>query len=76
MEALTLVTLIIDLVALVFMATGALMLSRAWRSRRRQDALALSDDPARYALAIFGMILLAFGLIIFGFFTVFALARG
>ena len=76
MEALTLVTLIIDLAALGFMAAGAFMLSRAWRSRRRPDALGLADDPARYALAIFGMILLAFGIIIFGFFTVFALARG
>ena len=76
MEALTLVTLIIDLVALAFMGTGAFMLTQAWRSRRRQDALPPSDDPARYALAIFGMILLAFGIIIFGFFTVFALARG
>ena len=69
-------TVITDLAALLAMAAGAFMLSRAWRSGRRQDRADPSQDPARYALAIFGMILLAFGIIIFGFFTVFALARG
>ena len=76
MEALTLVTFTIDLLALAGMAAGAFMLARAWGKKSRQEAANPSDDPARYALAIFGMILLAFGIIIFGFFTVFALARG
>jgi hypothetical protein len=38
-----------------------------------KPAKAPEDDPAHYALIIFGMMIFAFGLIIFGFVTSFAL---
>ena len=79
------VTIIVDLLAAVAIVAGALMMFaqarvRSWWAaftgkpadpRKRQ--LETDDDPARYALMIFGMMLLAFGIIILGFFTAFAL---
>ncbi|HET9427455.1 MAG TPA: hypothetical protein VFO69_03760 [Allosphingosinicella sp.] len=81
----SLATIIVDLLAGVAIVVGALMVFaqtrvRSWwailtgksvdPSRSRPGA---GEDPAHYALMIFGMMLLAFGLIIFGFFTAFAL---
>lgn len=40
--------------------------------RRPDDA----EDPLRYALLIFGMMVMAFGIILFGFTTFFALLTG
>ena len=78
-------TLIVDLFAVLAIIAGALMLvaqqnvRRWWRALAgRSDApngepVRRQDDPVRYALTIFGMMLLAFGLIVFGFFTGFAM---
>ena len=80
-----LATIIVDLLALIAILVGVLMLVAQRRVRRWWRALAGSsgdpdsvvrprkDDPVGYALTIFGMMLLAFGLIIFGFFTAFAM---
>lgn len=55
-------------------------LRRLWRGPETGSAKAdaepvpaSEDDPAHYALSIFGMMLLAFGLTIFGFVTFYAL---
>lgn len=78
-------TIVVDLLALAAIVIGALMVFRQERVRAAWAALtgkapgqegatrSAEDDPAHYALSIFGMMLLAFGIIIFGFFTVYAL---
>ena len=55
------------------------LVRRWWRGARgtptegkSRQARPQQDDPAHYALMIFGMMLLAFGLIIAGFTTVYA----
>ena len=82
------ITVIVDLVALLAIVAGLLLLVaqrkvRSWwraLSGKVADPDAVpphkSNDPVRYALTIFGMMLFAFGLILFGFFTAFALFRG
>jgi hypothetical protein len=77
--------LLIDLFALLAMAAGGTMMLRQHLVRRLWSRLRGSgagdpmaperEEAARYALTIFGMMLFAFGLIIFGFFTTFALVR-
>jgi formate hydrogenlyase subunit 3/multisubunit Na+/H+ antiporter MnhD subunit len=79
------VTIIVDLLAAVAIVAGALMMFAQTRVRcwwaaltgkpidPKQRRLGTGEDPARYALMIFGMMLLAFGIIILGFFTAFAL---
>jgi hypothetical protein len=78
-------TIAVDLLALVVIVIGALMvfrqsLVRRWwaaiRGKAPPDfarAAAQGGDPAHYAMIIFGMMLLAFGLIIVAFFTAFEL---
>jgi hypothetical protein len=75
-------TILIDLLALLAIVAGALMLLaqervRHWwailTGKERGARVERADDPARYALTIFGMMLLAFGIIILAFFTTFAL---
>ncbi len=75
----------IDLFAVLAMMAGALMvfrqrdLRRLWAQRKGLPPPTAADadqDGAHYALAIFGMMLLAFGLIIFAFFTSYALLTG
>jgi hypothetical protein len=74
-----------DVVALLFVAIGFHMafrqrlVRRWWRAARgaaadaqRREPRPQEEDPAHYALLIFGMMLLAFGLIIAGFTTVYA----
>ena len=76
----------VDAFALLAIAVGFAMvfrqdqLRRLWRGPETGSAQAESepapsseDDPAHYALSIFGMMLLAFGLTIFGFVTFYAL---
>ncbi len=68
--------------ALLCVAVGALMVFRQasvrrwWRAFRPRTGPRRTggeaEDPARYALIIFGMMLLAFGLILFGFTTLYA----
>ena len=77
-------TIIVDLLAAVAIVAGALMmfaqsLVRRWWAdltgkpvEPSQRKLGTGEDPAHYALMIFGMMLLAFGIIILGFFTAFA----
>jgi formate hydrogenlyase subunit 3/multisubunit Na+/H+ antiporter MnhD subunit len=76
-----LVTIIIDLLAIAAIVTGASMVFgqkrlRSWwasvNNKPLNPKLEAGDDPVRYVLLIFGMMLLAFGIIILGFFTAFA----
>jgi hypothetical protein len=70
---------IVDLLALAAVAAGFHLvfrqglLRRLWGAadppRRTKDG---GQDPAHYAMIIFGMMLLAFGIIIFAFTTLFA----
>ena len=81
------VTLAVDLLAVAAIIFGALMVFAHSRIRAWWAGLTnkppVSDkatrngaeDPVRYALTIFGMMLLAFGIIILGFFTTFAFYR-
>ncbi len=85
MRETSMVTIIVDLLAAVAIVAGALMMFAQSRVRCWWAALTgkpvdpdarrlgSGEDPARYALMIFGMMLLAFGIIILGFFTAFAL---
>ena len=77
-------TIIVDLLALVAIIVGASMMFaqgkvRAWWAALTgkaadvdQRRLPAEQDPAHYALMIFGMMLFAFGIIILGFVTAFA----
>jgi Na+/H+ antiporter NhaD/arsenite permease-like protein len=72
--------IIIDVLAVLAMIIGFHMVFRQKfvrsllsRSAGAKPAKAPEDDPAHYALIIFGMMIFAFGLIIFGFVTSFAL---
>ena len=69
----------VDIVALLFAVIGFHMafrqkLVRRWiggaaaRSRGADEG----EDPVHYALLIFGMMILAFGIILFGFTTLYA----
>lgn len=77
--------LAVDLIAIIAMMVGFAMVFRqqsvrqAWHTlfaRPEQSDADLrpkrEEDPAHYALSIFGMMLFAFGLTIFGFVTAFA----
>ncbi|MBU3076952.1 hypothetical protein [Sphingomonas quercus] len=74
-------TILTDIGALIAMLVGfhlafrQHLVRRWWRIiRSRPPEPAISDeDPAHYAMIIFGMMLLAFGLIIFCFMTLFSL---
>jgi hypothetical protein len=79
--------LLVDLVGLILAAAGFHLafrqrLVRHWLDayRARQGRLPLrraagdAEDPVHYAMIIFGTMLMAFGLIIIAFTTVFALA--
>jgi hypothetical protein len=79
--------ILIDLLAIAFVVAGFHLafrqrLVRAWldsaRARRGLEPLraALADpaqDPAHYAMLIFGTMAMAFGIILFGFTTMYAL---
>jgi hypothetical protein len=78
--------IIVDLIALLLAAAGFHMafrqrlVRRWWRLVKPLDPAAPrraprpdGEDPAHYALIIFGMMLMAFGLIIFSFTTAYAL---
>ena len=84
----TTAVILIDLAALLLAAAGFHMafrqrvVRRLWRGARRGSAAAArparpdGEDPVHYALIIFGVMLMAFGLIIFAFTTAFALMTG
>jgi heme/copper-type cytochrome/quinol oxidase subunit 2 len=73
----------VDAVAILFVVAGAMMVfrqrlvrswARAWRDRDGavraiRPARPEGEDPVHYALIIFGMMLLAFGLVLFAFTT-------
>lgn len=76
----------VDALALLAVALGFAMVFRQDRIRRlwgrqhddgsdgtSEPIRRREDDPAHYALSIFGMMVLAFGLTIFGFVTFYAL---
>jgi hypothetical protein len=72
------IVLVIDLIGLVLAVIGFHLAFRQEQVRRwwamlrgaRADLLPLTDDdPARYALRIAGMMILAFGVVLAGFFT-------
>jgi len=69
----------VDLVAIVFAVIGFHMAFRQRLVRRwiggaaaRPKAANDDEDPVHYALLFFGMMILAFGLILFGFTTFYA----
>ena len=66
---------LIDAIALLIATIGFHLAFRQRFLRRlwQQDS-APDDDPAHYALIIAGVMLSAFGVLIFGFTTMFALA--
>ena len=70
---------VVDLVALLFAIVGFHMAFRQRVVRRLIGATAAvagadaGEDPAHYALLIFGMMILAFGIILFAFTTFYAL---
>ena len=74
--------LAVDAVALLFVAVGFLMAFRQRLVRRLAGGGARAgkanadqgEDPVHYALLIFGMMILAFGIILFAFTTVYALS--
>ena len=73
----------IDAVAILFAVIGFLMAFRQRLVRRllggraaRRIGTEESEDPLHHALLIFGMMILAFGLILFGFTTFYALLTG
>ena len=77
-------SIIADLIAVAAMVVGFHMVFRQqlvrklWRGPDELDKAPgkeREDDPVHYALSIFGMMLLAFGLTIFGFVTTLALLR-
>ena len=84
----TTAVILIDLAALLLAAAGFHMafrqrvVRRLWRGARRGNAAAArparpdGEDPVHYALIIFGVMLMAFGLIIFAFATAYALMTG
>jgi multisubunit Na+/H+ antiporter MnhC subunit len=69
----------VDLVALLFAVTGFYMAFRQRVVRRwigaaaRPRAANDDEDPVHYALLIFGMMIMAFGIILFGFTTFYAI---
>jgi hypothetical protein len=79
--------ILVDLLALLFALAGFNLAFRQravrrWldtlRARRgrpplRAPAANAEEDPARYAMIIFGTMMLAFGIILFGFTTTYAL---
>ena len=74
--------LAVDAVALLFAAIGFLMAFRQRLVRRLAGGRGgpagkpgdQGEDPVHYALLIFGMMILAFGIILFAFTTVYALS--
>ncbi|PSJ40805.1 hypothetical protein [Allosphingosinicella deserti] len=69
----------VDLVALLFAVVGFHMAFRQRLVRRliggaaaRPRTSSEDEDPVHYALLIFGMMILAFGIILFGFTTLYA----
>jgi hypothetical protein len=80
--------ILIDLAALLLAGVGFHMafrqrlVRRLWRGARGgsarppRPARPDEEDPAHYALIIFGVMLMAFGLIIFAFTTAYALTAG
>lgn len=82
-------TILVDLLAALLALTGFLMafrqrLVRRWWGKAfpRDPALpsrpqrGAGEDPVQYALIIFGIMVMAFGLILFSFTTAFALMTG
>jgi hypothetical protein len=74
--------ILVDILALIAVVAGAFMVFRQRLVRRLWARVSGrpfaspaggDEDPAHYALIIFGMMLLAFGLIILAFFTSYAL---
>ena len=82
--------LLIDLVGLLIAVAGFHLafrqrLVRAWMDRIRarqgrapiaREAARDSEDPLHYAMIIFGTMIMAFGIIVIGFTTMFAIATG